>query len=197
MIICECRIFFFLLLPEAITLCSIASIQNITVYSDTDIYSTKADVSSIGIICWEILTRIMKGKFSRPYADLKLPGGDFSLIAQVAKGTRPTIVENSPKSIVALMSQLWGHSPENRPTCDKALELLKTIQEEYIANKESWDLLVAKPLANPLLKNSTTQQTSTPVTNSQDNLNNENNNNNNNNSSTNSSGQQTNTNKSE
>ena len=141
-------------------------------------YSTKSDVFSIGVILWEIVSRVLTGEYQRPYKEFKEIKIDFQIIiASAKKGRRPTIPPLTPPSLMNLVTKCWDAKPENRPSVDGVLDTLISIESEYRSSPVQWDDI--------LLKTSSTNTPPTPSPSPAPN-NNVNNNNNNNNSNSNS-----------
>lgn len=111
-----------------------------------NLFSTKSDVFSIGVVLWEIVQRILKGTYERPYQQYTNLRFDFQIIIQTAKNKlRPTIYETCPESFANLIAKCWSHEADERPSCKEILAQLELIEQEYAANKIQWDRLVQYP----------------------------------------------------
>lgn len=105
-------------------------------------FTSKADIYSIGIIIWEILTRLLYGKHSRPYGEYRYIRHDFQIVIQAAsKGIRPTLPKQTPEQLREIYDRCVHENPENRPSCTELLDLLDIVKKTYEENKASWDAL--------------------------------------------------------
>ena len=53
---------------------------------------------SLGIILWEVVNRLITGRYERPYAEYTYIHFDFQIVIQAAKkGTRPSIPRGCPR----------------------------------------------------------------------------------------------------
>ncbi|RHZ82886.1 hypothetical protein Glove_103g149 [Diversispora epigaea] len=95
------------------------------------IYTTKSDIYSIGILMWEVITG------ETPYGDHE---HDTDLAFAIVSGYRPTISENIPLEYATLMKQCWDANPDNRPdviTLNEKMEsLIKSLYEEMDKQQE-------------------------------------------------------------
>jgi len=108
-------------------------------------YSTQSDIYSLGIIFWEILFRVLHGKYQKPfgeYENLRGPQGEILIILSVADPNvplRPTIPETAPEILKQLITECYAGTPEKRPICEEVKKILVKAEEEYQSNKEEWD----------------------------------------------------------
>ncbi|RHZ82766.1 hypothetical protein Glove_103g133 [Diversispora epigaea] len=113
------------------------------------IYTTKSDIYSVGILMWEVITG------ETPYGDHE---HDTDLAFAIAKGYRPTIYENTPLEYATLMKQCWDANPDNRPDAiiilNKMKLLIKSLYEEMEKQQEQSKNLKTK-IKNFLKSNST------------------------------------------
>ena len=79
--------------------------------------SYASDVYSFGIVAWEVFS--MKA----PWADEALPIDIYRRV--VFKGDRPVIPAEAPGDIADLLRACWAAPPQERPTSNDILEILK------------------------------------------------------------------------
>lgn len=110
------------------------------------LYSTAADIFSMGVILWEMAFRCINGEYQQPYAEYKNIVFDFQIIIQTAKkGVRPTIPEGTPESYKALIEQCWDENPTKRPETSVLMEAVQELIKEYERNQAEWDAVIKKP----------------------------------------------------
>ncbi|KAH3757286.1 serine/threonine-protein kinase STY46 [Pelomyxa schiedti] len=112
-----------------------------------DMYSSKADVFSYGVVLWEMLCR------QTPWADVSV----FEFPDMVKSGRRLPIPSNCPPGLSKLMTQCWEHDPAQRPdfvTIASDISALctteiKTEEDEYspAAYKDKGGHLTARGLS--------------------------------------------------
>jgi len=106
-------------------------------------FSTKADVFSIAIILWELVTRCIKQEYMRPYQEYPNLHFDFQIIIQTAKkGVRPTIPPNCPESFEKLIKDCWAHESDKRPSCTEILTKLEEIEKDFTEHQEAWNATI-------------------------------------------------------
>lgn len=101
-------------------------------------FTPKSDIFSIGVILWEMVTRIVKGKYVRPYSEFPELQFDFQVIVQTARGKRCTIPPATPLPMRELISACWHSDPERRPTAAELITRLSLILEFYREHKGDW-----------------------------------------------------------
>lgn len=84
-------------------------------------YTVKADIYSLGLVFWEILTRRI------PFGDVE----DFSLERVDVEGLRPTLPQSADPLLASLITDCWQGDPDMRPTADDVVRRL----EELIARR--------------------------------------------------------------
>lgn len=106
-------------------------------------YTVKCDMYSLGIICWEVVNRVLKGVYEQPYSEYKNINFDFQIIIQASKDNlRPTLPATTPESLLNLVKICVHADPEQRPNGPGLLQLIEACKADYAANKHSWDALM-------------------------------------------------------
>jgi len=99
----------------------------------------KSDVFAIGVVFWEVVNRVVKGFYSRPYSEYSQIIYEYQIVLQAAnKGTRPTI-PSCPEPMAELIATCWAHDPNQRPDADHLLLVLKEQQQDFERNPEIWN----------------------------------------------------------
>jgi len=109
-------------------------------------YSDKSDIYSLSIVLWEMVTRILVGKYVTPYAGLVDdhggPAGAMVLFFQVCnQHLRPKIPDNTPPSLSKLMVQCWQPNPQDRPTIADLISAVEQSHQDYSQDPSSWQKL--------------------------------------------------------
>mmetsp|Transcript_32075 Transcript_32075/g.90949 ORF Transcript_32075/g.90949 Transcript_32075/m.90949 type:complete len:635 (-) Transcript_32075:296-2200(-) len=86
-------------------------------------YGRSADVYSMGIILWELLTKDWPWR-SVPTDEKILP----NMLTLVDTGMRPEIPEGTPEAISSLIRDCWHQKPQKRPNCDEILQRLEAAE---------------------------------------------------------------------
>jgi len=99
-----------------------------------NMFTEKADIFAIGIICWEIAVTVCNGVYQNPYLEeFKHLTADFQIAMQVAeKQLRNTIPRSCPSKFADLINECWAPEPEDRPSATEILEKLKNMQNSII-----------------------------------------------------------------
>jgi serine/threonine protein kinase len=106
-------------------------------------YTVKADIYSIGFIIWEILYKLLNGKYQRPYGEYPDMIRDIQFLKPVcADRLRPTVPSTSPPELARIITSCWAHEINNRPVVSDLLGALGSIEALYKENKTTWDSLV-------------------------------------------------------
>ena len=114
-------------------------------YCDPEVYnggifSAASDIYSLGVIIWEIVNRVIKGKYEQPYSEYKHLTFDFQIIIQAAKeDLRPTIPPTCPPIFKDLITRGWHKSQKGRPTLEAITKTLDVAELEFKANPKPWD----------------------------------------------------------
>jgi hypothetical protein len=94
---------------------------------------------SLGIVLWEIVSAIVTGKWSRPFAEYPQITMDFQVIIQVAKkNLRPTVPTGCPQELRELIEQLWSSDPHQRPSCATTIPKISQMIEFVSQNPSAW-----------------------------------------------------------
>lgn len=110
------------------------------------LYTIKSDIYSMGIVIWELVTRCIRGRYERPFAEHKHIQYDFQIIIQAAKeNLRPTIPQICPEGLANIIKICLDPNPEIRPTGIQLLEILLECEKVYLDNKKKWDKIKEKP----------------------------------------------------
>ncbi|RHZ59649.1 hypothetical protein Glove_362g50 [Diversispora epigaea] len=83
-----------------------------------EIYTTKSDIYSVGILMWEVITG------ETPFDDYE---HDLELAIDIVKGCRPKIYEYIPHEYSILIKQCWDANPDNRPDVSTILEKMDSL----------------------------------------------------------------------
>eukprot|EP01095_Lingulamoeba_sp_RSL-Kostka_P015906 TRINITY_DN749_c4_g1_i1.p1 TRINITY_DN749_c4_g1~~TRINITY_DN749_c4_g1_i1.p1 ORF type:complete len:554 (-),score=165.32 TRINITY_DN749_c4_g1_i1:219-1880(-) len=167
--------------PESLDDSTLQKVRGTYAYTAPEIYfgkkyTHKSDVFSLSIVIWEIMMRLYKGEYVRPYAEYPNLRIDFQIIIFSAKkNKRPTIPENCPDFIQDLITECWSKEPDDRPSCSELVQKLEGLQQEYESNKAQWD-----SFSFDQSKIGSSSNANDSVTNNNNNNNNNNNENNNN-----------------
>ncbi|RHZ43767.1 hypothetical protein Glove_856g14 [Diversispora epigaea] len=93
----------------------------------SEIYSTKSDIYSMGILMWEVITG------ETPFSDHEFDS-DSDFVLAIINGYRPKIYEYIPHEYLTLMKQCWDANPDNRPDAitiyRKIKSLIKSLYNE-------------------------------------------------------------------
>jgi serine/threonine protein kinase len=131
------------------TLSTLNKLRGTYGYSAPELYekqkaTNKSDVFSLGIILWEIVSRVITGVYARPYAEYTNMRYDFQVLIGVSKkGIRPTLPATCPEEFKMMITSCWSGQAEKRPDCGFLLIQLNMIKgREYNKNKQQWDALL-------------------------------------------------------
>ncbi|KAK8893048.1 hypothetical protein M9Y10_030307 [Tritrichomonas musculus] len=90
------------------------------IWTDTN-YTDASDVYAFAMIIYEILTN------EKPAKQFKLP--EIIYYQVIFKHYRPKLTESIPKCYKNLIEKCWAEDPDERPTFDEIIDLLKTDPE--------------------------------------------------------------------
>jgi len=89
--------------------------------------SPKADIYSLGICLWQLLTR------EQPYGSKNMYAVVFGVVAYNLRPCEPS-VDKTSCNYLQLVESLWQSSPRLRPTATETLEVLRSLQRSYYNN---------------------------------------------------------------
>lgn len=99
------------------------------------VYTQKSDIYSLGVIIWEMSSRLIKNKHCKPYSEYPEIRYDYQIIIQAALGKRPTILPECHKHVRSLIEKCWQADPDKRPSCPDLLDELKKLRKYYEKKK--------------------------------------------------------------
>jgi len=103
-------------------------------------FTTKSDVYSVAIILWELIYRIINGKYLRPFQEFKHIQFDFQVLIQACKmKLRPTLPPETPPPLEQLVKKCWHEDRDSRLESWELILALKQLQADYRANPQPWD----------------------------------------------------------
>lgn len=102
-------------------------------------YTTLSDVYSIGIVIWELATRVVTGDYMRPFSEYPHIKMDFQIMLNSKEGVRPTLPPNTPEELVALYQSTVAQNPKDRPSCTQIIEQLEKIEVNFRAHTKEWE----------------------------------------------------------
>ncbi|XP_033114548.1 hepatocyte growth factor receptor-like isoform X3 [Anneissia japonica] len=100
---------------------------------ERNIYNTKTDVWSFGVVMWEMLTR---GITPYPAVD------NWDINRYLAQGRRLPQPQFCPDEVYHIMQQCWAFSPQSRPSFDGLAKKLSDVLESSPATPTSQDTYV-------------------------------------------------------
>eukprot|EP01128_Nolandella_sp_AFSM9_P003772 TRINITY_DN1652_c0_g1_i2.p1 TRINITY_DN1652_c0_g1~~TRINITY_DN1652_c0_g1_i2.p1 ORF type:complete len:631 (+),score=151.83 TRINITY_DN1652_c0_g1_i2:46-1893(+) len=102
-------------------------------------YSNKSDVYSIAVILWEMATRIVGGKYVRPFSEYSEIRYDYQIIFQTATHQkRPTFLRGTPTPVRQVISKTWAQDPDARPDGGELLQGIEMMEANFKKNPSKW-----------------------------------------------------------
>lgn len=107
-------------------------------------FTDRCDIYSVGIVLWEITTRLVRKSYRSPFSEythLKIP---FQIFFHAAnKNLRPTIPMACPDVLKELIRRCWDGDPSIRPSAKELHQELQQILKNYEKKyKTEWDDLL-------------------------------------------------------
>src|SRR5437764_8785996 len=106
-------------------------------------YTRESDIYSFGMIMWEHTTG-KKPFHDRPHNHL--------LIADILKGERPQVTDDTPEFYTELMKRCWNHNTENRPTAEEIWRCLWGYHQIYITEEKKEVIELAEVKRQEIIK---------------------------------------------
>lgn len=96
-------------------------------------YTDKCDIYSIGIIFWEMFSRLVRGSYQAPFGEFNHLKLDYQIFYQASQNNlRPTIPSNVPAPITNLIKLCWDPLASNRPTANVLINELRNLQRSLV-----------------------------------------------------------------
>lgn len=96
------------------------------------------------MIIWEIIMRILTGKYHRPYSEYQELKMEFQVIGAIMESKRPTLPSQTPLCFQELIFDCWNHNSKERPDIRSVISRVQKIQENFNSNLEEWSKLITK-----------------------------------------------------
>eukprot|EP01119_Soliformovum_irregulare_P012083 TRINITY_DN3114_c0_g1_i1.p1 TRINITY_DN3114_c0_g1~~TRINITY_DN3114_c0_g1_i1.p1 ORF type:complete len:992 (+),score=287.31 TRINITY_DN3114_c0_g1_i1:99-3074(+) len=102
------------------------------------VYTEKSDIYSIGIILWEIATRITTGQYTLPY-EMDIAMEHMVAVRAAEEQARPEIPPGKfPEAWENLTLQCWHQDPASRPMAKEILARLMTMIHDEQVHPQQW-----------------------------------------------------------
>jgi len=112
-------------------------------------YCSKSDIYSLGIVLWEMLYRVITGRYQKPFDEyLETKVGVIAIatiLLKSAEGKRPTLPEKVPSCLADLVNRCHSHDFAARPEAIDVRNSLNISRRRYKSNTVMWDLLLTAP----------------------------------------------------
>jgi hypothetical protein len=102
-----------------------------------DIKTTvKSDIYSLGMVFWEILFTGVTHTHALPFSEY---GNQLApiILVKAMEGLRPSVPHRSPPELAKLYLACVNGKPEERPTAEEIMQMIKEIQESF--DQKIWD----------------------------------------------------------
>ena len=102
-------------------------------------FTDKSDVWAVGIIIWELVHRVITGKYQLPYAEHKLKR-ELQILYQVAeKNLRPTMPETCVPELQKLISACLAKEQSERPTASQLTQEVENLIKIFEKDQNKWN----------------------------------------------------------
>jgi len=102
-------------------------------------YTVLSDVYSIGIVLWEMATRVVTGDYQRPFSEYSHIQMDFQIMLHSKEGVRPTMPAAVPEALTQLYKECVSQEPPGRPNTTEIIRRLLETEADYHAHQKDWE----------------------------------------------------------
>ncbi|EGC38423.1 hypothetical protein DICPUDRAFT_148930 [Dictyostelium purpureum] len=123
--------------------CSPESAENENDDLDSNPLLLKEDIYAIGIVIWELISRMVHGEYQHPYSEYDFIKNDFQIMLHSKNGLRPTLPPHqTPEEIQSLYLECVDQDPSKRPSINQLIDKLNNLRQLYL--KSNWDKFLKK-----------------------------------------------------